>query len=467
MVSAPAIFILGVSALPLAQRLKAVTGSEIHGPDGIAGTDRSYAKATTHLQLLFREGHAIIGLCASGILIRAIAPVLKDKRDEPPVIAVAEDGSSIVPLLGGHHGANELARRIQAAIGGHAAITTASDLRFNGALDEPPAGYLLANPEDTKHFAARVLAGEGVEVKGAMPGLPSFPGPAKGSSGLRLTVSESAGAPSPDHLVYHPRTLAVGIGCERGCSVEEVQSLIDATLAKARLAPESVACFASIDLKMDEPAIGGARLPGASARSCELRFFPAAELNAEAHRLKNPSERVMKEVGCPGVAEGAALAAAGPDSELIVEKSRSARATIAVARAPAPILAMRGTARGTVSVIGLGPGDKITRSPEATIALQQSTDWVGYGLYLDLAADALHGQAEHRFPLGAEEARVRHAIALAKVGKQVALICSGDPGIYAMAALVCEIIDLEPCRVAIDVIPGISAFRRQRRAPGR
>jgi cobalt-precorrin 5A hydrolase/precorrin-3B C17-methyltransferase len=91
--------------------------------------------------------------------------------------------------------------------------------------------------------------------------------------------------------------------------------------------------------------------------------------------------------------------------------------------------------------------------------LRQASDWVGYDLYLDLAQDLKGEQQEHRFPLGAEERRVRHAIALAKQGRQVALICSGDPGIYAMAALAYELLDLTPERIAVEVLPGISAFQ--------
>ncbi len=135
----PVIFILGISALPLAQKLKAELNGEIHTPDCVSGGDVSYAKATAHLAQLFQQGQTIIGLCASGILIRAIAPHLTDKRTEPPVIAVAEDGSSIVPLLGGHHGANALAAQIAKITGGHAAITTASEVRFGSAFDETPA----------------------------------------------------------------------------------------------------------------------------------------------------------------------------------------------------------------------------------------------------------------------------------------------------------------------------------------
>ena len=100
MVTAPAIFILGSSALPLAQKLKGALQAEIHGPHCVAGCDQGYEKATTALQVLFQEGAAIIALCASGIVIRALAPVLADKREEPPVLALAEDGSSVDPVAG-------------------------------------------------------------------------------------------------------------------------------------------------------------------------------------------------------------------------------------------------------------------------------------------------------------------------------------------------------------------------------
>ncbi len=254
----------------------------------------------------------------------------------------------------------------------------------------------------------------------------------------------------PTHLIYHSHTLAVGVGCERGTSREEVTTLINNTLKENNLAVQSIAGYASIDIKEDEPAISSLY---------NVNFFSAEELNAFAPKLKTPSGYVMAEVGTPGVAEAAALAAAGPDAELIVPKTKSKRATVAIARAPLPLIEMHGRRMGTLAVIGIGPGSKMTRSPDANLELNLATDWVGYDLYLDLIADIKTDQIEHRFPLGGEEARVRHAIALAKQGKQVALVCSGDAGIYAMAALVYEIIDLEPTRIKVEVIPGISAFQ--------
>jgi cobalt-precorrin 5A hydrolase/precorrin-3B C17-methyltransferase len=455
----PVIFILGVSALPAARTLKAELGGEIHAPDCVAGGDVAYPKAKAHLARLFAEGRSIVGLCASGILIRAIGPHLKDKRSEPAVVAVAEDGSSAVPLLGGHHGANDLARRIAAVCKGHAAITTASDLRLGVALDEPAAGYVLGNPQDMKSVTAAILAGATVRLEAA-PGLSPLPGldpaPAEGAAPfVTLKVTHARIGGDGRTLVYHPKTLVLGIGCERGVAAKDVIAHVEAVLSSEGLAPQALAAIASIDVKADEAALHAV----ARHFNVPARFFTAEELRAEAHRLKNPSTLVEKEVGTPGVAEAAALAMVGKGGTLLVEKRKSARATCAVAQASAPLTDLPGQARGVLHVVGLGPGTPEWRAPAASAALSSSTDWVGYGLYLDLAADLRDGQTEHRFPLGGEEDRVRHAIALARQGKEVSLICSGDAGIYAMAALVYEIVDLEPARIAVNVIPGISAFQ--------
>ncbi|MFN0193441.1 MAG: precorrin-3B C(17)-methyltransferase [Aestuariivirga sp.] len=424
----PAIFILAASALPLARKLKHELDGIIHAPESVKGGDVAYVKGRLEVARLFKESRPIIGLCASGILIRAVAPHLNDKHVEPPVVAVAVDGSSAVPLLGGHHGANELARKIAGITGGSAAITTASDVKLGMAFEELEPGYVLGNSQDVKSATVAALRGETVE--------------------RRETIAAESGGPST--LIHHPKSLVVGVGCERGVEPAELRTLIEETFHEHGLACEAIAHYASIDLKEDEAAVTALG---------NVRFFSTKELNAQSHRVIKPSEIVRAEVGTPSVAEAAALAAAGPDGELIVPKTKSKRATVAIAQAPAPILEPRGRVRGTVHVVGLGPGATTTRSPEATRILQSTDDWVGYQLYLELASDCLDGQILHSFPLGAEEDRCRQAIALAKQGKQVALVCSGDAGIYAMAALVYELIDLGPCRIAVNVVPGISAFQ--------
>ena len=232
------------------------------------------------------------------------------------------------------------------------------------------------------------------------------------------------------------------------------------TLAARNLEPRAIAGVFSLDLKSDEPAVHAlAELLGVPAR-----FFTPARLAEESPRLANPSDIVLRETGCPGVAEGAALAAAGPQGRLLVEKTRSARATCAIAESPAPLLDLPGRARGRLSVVGIGPGSREWLSPAAATALSAATDWVGYDLYLDLVSHLSAGKTEHRFPLGAEETRVRTALALAGEGRNVALVSSGDAGIYAMGSLACELLDrgdLDPAarRTALDVVPGISAFQ--------
>ncbi|MCG8360470.1 MAG: precorrin-3B C(17)-methyltransferase, partial [Kiloniellales bacterium] len=170
----PPVFIaLTQAGAELARRLAAgMPGAEVHGREGrVREAEHLFASTGEHLRALFAEGRPIVGVCAAGVLVRALAPRLSDKRGEPPVLALAEDGSAVVPLLGGHRGANALARRFAAILEIAPAITTAGDLAFGLALDEPPPGWRLANPEHAKDVAAALLAGARVQLEGRAPWL--------------------------------------------------------------------------------------------------------------------------------------------------------------------------------------------------------------------------------------------------------------------------------------------------------
>lgn len=278
---------------------------------------------------------------------------------------------------------------------------------------------------------------------------------------MTLSVTEKQKTAGELELVYHPQTLVLGMGCERHAKPEEAIALAEEALAKGGFARESLAAICSIDLKADETAIHAV----AAHFRVPARFFTAATLEAEAPRLKNPSEVVFAEVGCHGVAEGAALAAVGAAGELVVEKIKSKGATAAIARA-ADIVEPHtiGRARGTLFVVGIGPGSEGWRSPEVSRMVQASTDLVGYSLYLDLLGALADSKTRHDFDLGKEEARVVHAMELAGQGKTVALVCSGDAGIYAMATLVFELFDKggitdAASRIEVQVSPGISALQ--------
>jgi cobalt-precorrin 5A hydrolase/precorrin-3B C17-methyltransferase len=460
-----AIIVLGPAGASLGRRLQAaLPGSRLHGPSAYpAGWDESFERASPRIAELFEAGRPILGLCASGILIRSVAPLLAAKQEEPPVVAVAEDGSVAVPLVGGHHGANALARAAAAVTGGIAAITTAGDLRLGLALDEPPPGWRIANPEKVRPITAALLRGDPVVLVVEAGGADWL---REGTIGWveqaerHVLVTDRHVDPGNDDLVFHPPVLALGVGCERGCSSAEIADLAHSALAEAGLAAAAVAAVVSVELKLAEPGIHAL----AASLGVPARFFPASRLLAETERLSEPSAAAFRATGCWGVAEGAALAAAGPGGVLVVPKRKSRRATCAVARAPAPIDADAiGRQRGTLAVIGIGPGDPAWRTPEASAALAHATDIVGYSLYLDLLGRAIAGKHRHTSGLGEEEARVRLALDLGAEGRSVALVSSGDAGIYGLAALVFELLDRaakpEWGAVEIRVCPGVSALQ--------
>lgn len=459
-----AIVVFSESGLEVARKLRdALPQASIHGFDRRVSTcDETFADAGAHLRRLFADGIGIVGVCAAGILVRALAPCVADKWSEPPVLAVAQDGSVAVPLLGGHHGANRLARTISELLNGAAGVTTAGDVRFDIALDEPPRGWRVANPAAAKDVVGRMLAGEPVALAveaGDARWLAGCGATFAEAAPATIRVTDKAVAGDDATLVMHPPVLAVGIGCNRDTGAEEVIGLVETTLANAGLAPGAVACLASIDAKMDEPALHAA----AQHFGVPVRFFSADALNVFADRLSEKSEHAFAAVGCYGVAEGAALAVAGEGAALAVTKTKSVNATCAVARAAANVDPARaGQARGSLTVVGVGPGSAAWRSPDATQAIRRADAVVGYKRYLNLVADLIEGKPQHVSGMTREEVRVTKALDLAAEGRNVALVCSGDPGIYALASLTLEMLDKADHRpdwkrIEVRIVPGITA----------
>ena len=371
-----------------------------------------------------------------------------------------------MPLLGGHHGANRLARDIAEALGVRAAITTAGDTALGFALDAPPPGWRLGEGALVKDVTAALLAGEPVRLvtEAASADWLTAGGAPFGDRGrLTVHITERCVVPGDDvaDVTLHPAVLALGLGCERGCAPGELVMLAKRVLGARRLAPEAVACVASLDLKADEPAVNAV----AEWLGVPLRLFDAAALERETPRLTAPSEVVFRAVGCHGVAEAAALACAGADGTLAMPKARSERGTCAIAKAPAIIEPEHcGRGRGRVTVVGIGPGARAWRTPGADAAIANATDLVGYSRYLDLLGPSPPGCARHAYPIGAEEERARAALALAAEGRHVALVSSGDAGVYGMASLLFELLDGEAGEprwrgIELAVEPGVSALQ--------
>lgn len=466
--TAPAIVVLGQNSVAVARKMMSVLPrATLYGLAGrTSEVDVSYTSFAETLRELFAEGTPIIGICAAGILIRTLAPMLSDKRQEPPVLAVAEDGSAVVPLLGGLNGVNDLARRIAEALNVKAAITTTGDIRFRTALLSPPIGYYLANPDDAKTFISDLLAGAQVKLEGTAPWLSNSQLPIDSNGDLTIQITERLVTPAPNRLVYHPATIAIAI--TNTVDVTSVQQL----LIDAKLAPASVAgIFAPLSAAAN-PAINAV----ASALDVPIRFFTSNQLESLLSQGYSLAQAVaiaatQEDGGTRGRGDAVNLSqilSAPPGLHLSASSSSS---QIAIAIAPEPIdPSTIGQPRGRLAIVGTGPGASQWMSPEVREILKSATDLVGYKTYLDLVGSLADGKRRHESDNREEIARAKVALDLAAQGRYVAVVSSGDPGIYAMATAVFEVLDYhnkpEWDSIDIHVAPGISAMQAAAAAIG-
>ncbi|PEH83627.1 precorrin-3B C(17)-methyltransferase [Burkholderia gladioli] len=458
---APAIVVLGAGALPVAERIRArYQGATIHALTGRAEGDVAFSELGAHLRALYARGNPVVALCAAGIVIRCVAPCLADKGVEPPVLAVAEDGSAVVPLLGGLTGVNLLAREIAEALGIAPAITTSGELRFGACVLNPPEGYALADIGAGKRFVSDLLAGASTRVDGTAPWLEgvALPVDAAGSHAIRVTPRRAGGAGSGE-LLIHPRSVVVALAEGFAHQAESLAAparadheagsdplarrILDA-LAAADLSPLALAALVAPRQCMREAALARA----ARELGVPLRFVASEAATADAAALL-----------------GAALAAGSIDASPAITLSDDdgkPSTSLAIAIAEAPVDANRlGQARGSLTVLGLGPGRADLLAPAARLALAEATDILGYATYVRMAGPFRADQRVHETDNREELQRARHAFELAAQGRRVAMVSSGDPGVFAMAAAVLEALDGagEPAwdEVALEVVPGVSA----------
>ncbi|RRH74216.1 precorrin-3B C(17)-methyltransferase, partial [Pseudomonas aeruginosa] len=224
----PAIVILGQGALDTARRVQALyPGALVHGLAGRVEADRSYTDFGDTLRELYCADRPIVALCAAGIVIRSLAPLLQRKGAEPPVLALAEDGSAVVPLLGGLAGVNRLAREIGEVLAVAPAITTSGELRFGTCVLNPPAGYVLADLEQGKRFVADLLGGQPVRVEGAADWLDAARLPRDPAAALAIHVTPSARAPRAEELLIHPRCVLAALEPADAAADAVRQALVD------------------------------------------------------------------------------------------------------------------------------------------------------------------------------------------------------------------------------------------------
>lgn len=437
MMTPPAIVILGAGALDTARRIQArYPGARVHGLASRVDADVPFDELGAHLRELYARGLPIVALCAAGIVIRCLAPALADKGVEPPVLAVAEDGSAVVPLLGGLTGVNVIAREIAECVGVAPAITTSGELRFGACVLNPPEGYALADLAQGKRFVSDLLAGASTRIDGAAPWLDDVALPRDAAAAHAIRVTPDAWRGARDELVIHPRSVVIGVAADVVHAGEALAARIDAMLDAQGLARLALAAIVA-----PVSAIGDAALEAAaSTLDVPLRFVDSdrdGDAAADAATLLGRALRVAHTLR--GESHGLACAVASQPVD------------------PATL----GRARGRLTVLGLGPGAAAWLTPAARAALADATDILGYTTYVNMAGPFRADQRVHGTDNREEMQRARHAFELAAEGRRVAVVSSGDPGVFAMAAAVLEALDeaRDPQWAAVDlrVEPGISA----------
>jgi cobalt-precorrin 5A hydrolase/precorrin-3B C17-methyltransferase len=436
------------------------------------GTRHYPGPAGTAVPRAWGECDALVCFLATGATIRLIAPLLAGKHTDPAVVCVDEASRHAIALLGGHGpgqrsaggkpGANVLAAEVAAVLGAEPVLSTATDAAGLPGLDTlgwPAEGAIAA-------VSRAMLDGEPVRLDSdATWPLPAFPpnvrltpsprdDPAEADKahevhgadevgvggtghGNRILVTDQMAPVNGRTVVLRPPSLAVGVGASRGVSAAEVLGLIDATLARAGLSALSVAALATVDAKAAEPGI----VQAAAQRGWPLASYPAEVLAAVP--VPNPSHAPLKAVGTPSVAEAAALTRG---DVLVAGKHKSAMATAAVARI---------RPRGRLALVGLGPGARDLLPPRAVAELRRASVVAGLDQYLDQVRDLLRpGTRLLSSRLGAEEERARAAVTEAQRGHAVALVGSGDAGVYSMAS---PALSLAGQDIDVVTVPGITA----------
>lgn len=451
-------------------------------PEGVELYERPTPE---HVGALFRDGWPLIAVASVGLVVRLLAPHVQRKDRDPAVVVVDEGGRFVVPVLSGHlGGANALAERIAAQIGAVAVITTATEALGTLPIDRLAAeeGWQIEDLDAVKAVARCLVDGEPVVVVqecGATawqqrlqpwpPTLDVVSGwEAATPKGYRAGVlisdrhipAATLQGVAPHWVICRPASLVVGVGAEKDVPPEELDAAVEDVLHTFGLAPRSVAAVATLDRRAAEAGFQA----WLARRGWPVVAYTVEQL-AAAPEVPNPSAVVAQAIGAPGVCEPAALLAAGQRT-LAVPKQKRGRVTVAVARQQSPSAqpspgGRGGLSQGRLTIIGIGPGSPDLLTVRAGQALERAEAVVGYERYLRFLGDRVAGKELHGSAIGHEIDRARLAIELARQGRDVALISSGDAGIYGMGGLAFELLAEQGWTpddaLQVEVIPGVSA----------
>ena len=403
----------------------------------------------------FDNADALVFVGAAGIAVRAAAPYLKSKSEDPAVVVVDEAGRFAVPILSGHlGGANELAGKIAHLLGGQCVLTTATDVRGVFAADTwaKQQGLLIRDLSGVKKVSAALLEGETVTFCSDVPISGKIPvGLEPGSEetcSIRISTRPSGSAAL--HLV--PRCLVIGIGCRRGTPKEKIRRFFEEFMQRAGYLPEAVGLVCSIDLKKDESGI----LALAESLDVPFETYSAEALQAAQGEF-SASDFVKEVTGTDNVCERSIVCAGG---ELLSGKEARDGITMALGERPCslswPGQPDKKSGPGTLFIVGLGPGDEQNMTGKALEAVRKADLICGYGVYVDQVKRLFPEKETFTTPMTRELERCRYAVEEAAKGRTVAMVCSGDAGIYGMAGPVLEMAAGRD-DLTVKICPGITA----------
>lgn len=299
------------------------------------------------LPTLFKQYKGIIMIISLGAVVRMIAPILQDKKTDPAVVVIDDRGENVISVLSGHlGGANELTREVAATLGARAIITTASDVQKTIPVDlfGSRFGWVWDSAEKLTPVSASVVNEEHVAIvqesgerdwwmhDTPMPEqikiYPSIAEAIAAKPHAALIVTHRLLTPEEEvilenGIVFRPKNVVIGMGCNRGTSAEEVEQVIIDTLAELNISIKSVTALCTIDLKKDEVGL----LEVVDKYGWEFVYYPPAELNTAY--IEAPSDTVFKYTGAYGVSEPAVRLYTGAD-ELVLVKKKSGNTTISV-----------------------------------------------------------------------------------------------------------------------------------------